>query len=81
MDACGCCRAYIKKSWNLIDVEAGFELWRGGAGLTWHVFTHHRRCCPVGRKASRSAGVAQRAAERERAKSRPGAAVIGGTRH
>jgi hypothetical protein len=53
MDACGCCRGYIKKSWNLIDVEAGFELWRGGAGLTWHVFTHHRRCCPVGRKASR----------------------------
>jgi Glycosyl hydrolase family 12/Cellulose binding domain len=27
-------RGYIGKSWYLIDVEAGFELWQGGAGLT-----------------------------------------------
>jgi hypothetical protein len=26
-------RGYIHKSWYLIDVEAGFELWQGGAGL------------------------------------------------
>ena len=26
-------RGYIQKSWYLIDVEAGFELWQGGAGL------------------------------------------------
>ena len=26
-------RGYIQKSWYLIDVEAGFELWHGGAGL------------------------------------------------
>ena len=26
-------RGYIRKSWYLIDVEAGFELWQGGAGL------------------------------------------------
>jgi hypothetical protein len=26
-------RGYTKSSWHLIDVEAGFELWQGGAGL------------------------------------------------
>ena len=26
-------RGYIQPSWYLIDVEAGFELWQGGAGL------------------------------------------------
>ena len=26
-------RGYLKSSWYLIDVEAGFELWHGGAGL------------------------------------------------
>ncbi|MEM2971039.1 MAG: hypothetical protein QW270_01255 [Candidatus Bathyarchaeia archaeon] len=26
-------RGYIQESWYLIDVEAGFELWHGGAGL------------------------------------------------
>jgi Glycosyl hydrolase family 12 len=32
-------RGYIKNSWYLIDVEAGFELWRGGAGLTTDSFS------------------------------------------
>jgi Glycosyl hydrolase family 12 len=45
-------RGYISDSWYLIDVEAGFELWRGGAGLATKTFSvhvaagrglHHRR--------------------------------------
>jgi cellulose 1,4-beta-cellobiosidase len=32
-------RGYIKKSWYLIDVEAGFELWQGGAGLATKSFS------------------------------------------
>jgi cellulose 1,4-beta-cellobiosidase len=32
-------RRYIHKSWYLIDVEAGFELWQGGAGLTTNSFS------------------------------------------
>jgi Glycosyl hydrolase family 12 len=32
-------RGYIKPSWYLIDVEAGFELWHGGAGLATHSFS------------------------------------------
>jgi Glycosyl hydrolase family 12 len=32
-------RGYIKKSWYLIDVESGFELWRGGAGLATKSFS------------------------------------------
>jgi glycosyl hydrolase family 12/cellulose binding protein with CBM2 domain len=31
-------RGYIQESWYLIDVEAGFELWQGGAGLTTDSF-------------------------------------------
>ena len=31
-------RGYIQKSWYLIDVEAGFELWQGGAGLATRSF-------------------------------------------
>ena len=31
-------RGYIQKSWYLIDVEAGFELWQGGAGLATNSF-------------------------------------------
>ena len=31
-------RGYIQKSWYLIDVEAGFELWQGGAGLATKSF-------------------------------------------
>jgi Glycosyl hydrolase family 12/Cellulose binding domain len=31
-------RGYIQKSWYLIDVEAGFELWQGGAGLATNDF-------------------------------------------
>jgi cellulose 1,4-beta-cellobiosidase len=31
-------RGYIRKSWFLIDVEAGFELWQGGAGLATDSF-------------------------------------------
>lgn len=32
-------RGYIKKSWYLIDVEAGFELWQGGADLATKSFS------------------------------------------
>ena len=32
-------RGYISPSWYLIDVEAGFELWHGGAGLATHAFS------------------------------------------
>ncbi len=32
-------RGYIRTSWYLIDVEAGFELWRGGAGLATDSFS------------------------------------------
>lgn len=31
-------RGYIHKSWYLVDVEAGFELWQGGAGLATDSF-------------------------------------------
>jgi cellulose 1,4-beta-cellobiosidase len=36
-DAVG--RGYIRRSWYLIDVEAGFELWRGGVGLATNSFS------------------------------------------
>ncbi len=32
-------RGAIQKSWYLIDVEAGFEIWRGGAGLATNSFS------------------------------------------
>jgi cellulose 1,4-beta-cellobiosidase len=32
-------RGYIQNSWYLIDVEAGFELWQGGAGLATTSFS------------------------------------------
>ncbi len=32
-------RGYIQKSWFLIDVEAGFELWQGGGGLATNSFS------------------------------------------
>ena len=32
-------RGYINPSWYLIDVEAGFELWQGGAGLATNSFS------------------------------------------
>jgi Glycosyl hydrolase family 12 len=32
-------RGAIQKSWWLIDVEAGFEIWRGGAGLATNSFS------------------------------------------
>jgi hypothetical protein len=31
-------RGYTKSSWYLIDMEAGFELWQGGAGLATNSF-------------------------------------------
>jgi cellulose 1,4-beta-cellobiosidase len=34
-------RGYINTSWYLIDVEAGFELWQGGAGLATNSFSVH----------------------------------------
>jgi hypothetical protein len=36
-DAVG--RGYLSASWHLIDVEAGFELWAGGAGLESTAFS------------------------------------------
>ncbi|HEY6277890.1 MAG TPA: hypothetical protein VIX86_16345 [Streptosporangiaceae bacterium] len=32
-------RGYIRGSWYLIDVEAGFEIWQGGAGLGTRSFS------------------------------------------
>jgi Glycosyl hydrolase family 12 len=32
-------RGYISRSWYLIGVEAGFELWRGGVGLATNSFS------------------------------------------
>ena len=32
-------RGYIQPSWWLIDIEAGFELWQGGAGLATNSFS------------------------------------------
>ena len=32
-------RGYISNSWYLISVEAGFELWHGGAGLATNSFS------------------------------------------
>jgi hypothetical protein len=32
-------RGYISTSWYLIDVEAGFEMWQGGAGLATNSFS------------------------------------------
>ena len=32
-------RGYLSASWHLIDVEAGFELWSGGAGLKSTAFS------------------------------------------
>jgi hypothetical protein len=32
-------RGYISSSWYLIDVEAGFEMWQGGAGLATSSFS------------------------------------------
>jgi hypothetical protein len=34
-------RGYIGDSWYLIGVEAGFELWRGGAVLATNSFSVH----------------------------------------
>jgi Glycosyl hydrolase family 12 len=34
-------RGYIGRSWYLIGVEAGFELWRGGVGLATNSFSVH----------------------------------------
>jgi hypothetical protein len=32
-------RGAITPSWYLIGVEAGFEIWQGGRGLTTHAFS------------------------------------------
>jgi glycosyl hydrolase family 12/cellulose binding protein with CBM2 domain len=32
-------RGYTKSAWYLIDIEAGFELWQGGAGLATNSFS------------------------------------------
>ena len=59
-------RGYIGRSWYLIDVEAGFELWRGGAGLATDAFAVNvsgSRSVPIaaGATAPGSAPVAGRA--------------------
>jgi Cellulose binding domain/Glycosyl hydrolase family 12 len=41
-------RGYTKSSWYLIDVEAGFELWQGGAGLTTNSFSVTVNGSPTG---------------------------------
>ena len=41
-------RGYTKSSWYLIDVEAGFELWQGGAGLTTNSFSVTVNGSPAG---------------------------------
>jgi hypothetical protein len=35
-------RRYLRPSWYLIDVEAGFEIWRAGAGLATTSFSFQR---------------------------------------
>jgi len=32
-------RGYVRSSWYLIDVEAGFEIWQGGTGLATNSFS------------------------------------------
>jgi cellulose 1,4-beta-cellobiosidase len=41
-------RGYTKSSWYLIDVEAGFELWQGGAGLKTSSFSVTVNGSPTG---------------------------------
>ena len=41
-------RGYTKSSWYLIDVEAGFELWQGGAGLATNSFSVNVNGGPAG---------------------------------
>jgi hypothetical protein len=41
-------RGYTQSSWYLIDVEAGFELWQGGAGLTTNSFSVTVNGSPAG---------------------------------
>jgi hypothetical protein len=41
-------RGYTKSSWYLIDVEAGFELWQGGAGLKTNSFSVTVNGSPAG---------------------------------
>ena len=52
-------RGYIQKSWYLTDVEAGFELWQGGAGLATDSFAVN---VPGGSSAPIAAGAAGAAA-------------------
>jgi glycosyl hydrolase family 12/cellulose binding protein with CBM2 domain len=63
-------RGYIGKSWYLIDVEAGFELWQGGAGLATNSFTVN---VPGGSSAPIAAGPA---AARPALSSAPAAASV-----
>jgi Glycosyl hydrolase family 12 len=37
-------RGYIRSSWYLIDIEAGFELWQGGTGLATNSFSVNVAC-------------------------------------
>ncbi len=40
-------RGYLPASWYLIDVEAGFEIWQGGTGLTASSFSVCTPVCPA----------------------------------
>ena len=63
-------RGYIQKSWYLADVEAGFELWQGGAGLATDSFAVN---VPGGSSAPIAAGAAGATAAGATAGRRPGA--------
>jgi cellulose 1,4-beta-cellobiosidase len=63
-------RGYIRESWYLIDVEAGFELWQGGAGLATDSFAVN---APGGGSAPVAAGPA---AARPAPSSAPAAASV-----
>jgi cellulose 1,4-beta-cellobiosidase len=71
-------RGAVTPSWYLIGVEAGFEIWQGGRGLTTHAFSFDATAGAGG-----SAGVGRRAPRDQsrpsrRAGSRPSAVRHGG---
>jgi hypothetical protein len=71
-DAVG--RGSIDPSWYLIDVEAGFEIWRGGQGLTTQSFSFGTPTAYHRRRVRRRAGRAPRrpAARARAARRAPG---------
>jgi cellulose 1,4-beta-cellobiosidase len=53
-------RGSIDPSWYLIDVEAGFEIWQGGQGLTTRSFSIGTPAASHGRRVRRRAGRGRR---------------------